>query len=69
MGMFDVRVKLASLAAPSRAAEVTLLVDTGATLSWIPRDVLERLGSRLSRVCHLRLQMGEDWRGTSPQCC
>jgi predicted aspartyl protease len=42
--MFDVRVKLASLAAPSRAAEVTLLVDTGATLSWIPRDVLERLG-------------------------
>ncbi len=39
MGMFDVKVKLASLAAPSRVEEVTLLVDTGATLSWIPRDV------------------------------
>jgi len=43
--MFDVKVKLASLAAPSRVEEVTLLVDTGATLSWIPRDVLERLGA------------------------
>ena len=51
MGMFEVKVKLASLAAPSRAEEVTLLVDTGATLSWIPRDVLERLGvAALSRL-------------------
>lgn len=44
MGMFDVKVKLASLAAPQRTEEVSLLVDTGATLSWIPREILERLG-------------------------
>ncbi len=44
MGMFEVRVGLASLAAPDRAAEVSLLVDTGATLSWIPREILEKLG-------------------------
>ena len=45
MGMFNVKVKLASLAAPNRAEEVSLLVDTGATLSWIPRHVLESLGA------------------------
>jgi len=44
MGMFDVKAKLASLAAPMQTEELSLLVDTGATLSWIPRDVLERLG-------------------------
>ena len=45
MGMFEVKVKLASLAAPDRAAEMSLLVDTGATLSWIPRELLEQLGA------------------------
>ena len=44
MGMFEVEVKLASLAAPLRTENVSLLVDTGATLSWIPREILERLG-------------------------
>jgi clan AA aspartic protease len=44
MGMFDVKVKLASLAAPSKIEEVSLLLDMGATLSWIPREILERLG-------------------------
>jgi len=44
MGMFEVRVRLANLVAPDRALEVSLLVDTGATLSWIPREVLEELG-------------------------
>src|SRR2546426_7597256 len=44
MGMFDVTVKLASLAAPGRTEEVSLLVDTGATLSWIPREILQKLG-------------------------
>jgi predicted aspartyl protease len=42
--MFEVNVELASLAAPERTEKVSLLVDTGATLSWIPRDILERLG-------------------------
>jgi clan AA aspartic protease len=44
MGMFEVNVKLANLAAPNQTEEVSLLVDTGATLSWIPRAILEKLG-------------------------
>jgi len=44
MGMFKVKVKVANPGAPARVAEVPLLVDTGATLSWIPRDVIERIG-------------------------
>jgi len=44
MGMFEVEVNLASLTAPGRTENVSLLVDTGATLSWIPREILERLG-------------------------
>ncbi|PYU78598.1 MAG: hypothetical protein DMG50_26870 [Acidobacteria bacterium] len=51
MGMFEVKVKLASLTAPGRTEEVSLLVDTGATLSWIPREVLQKLGvTALSRL-------------------
>jgi len=51
MGLSEVKVKLASLAAPMRTEELSLLVDTGATLSWIPRTVLERLGvGALSRL-------------------
>lgn len=45
MGMFEVNVKLTNLASPGRAEEVSLLVDTGATLSWVPREVLNRLGA------------------------
>jgi hypothetical protein len=44
MGMFEMKVKLANIAAPDQAEEVSLLVDMGATLSWIPRTVLEKLG-------------------------
>ncbi len=44
MGMFEVNVKLASLTAPSQTEDVSLLVDTDATLSWIPRAILEKLG-------------------------
>ncbi len=44
MGMFEVNVKLANLAAPSQTEDLTLLVDTRATLSWIPRAILEKLG-------------------------
>ena len=44
MRLFEVKVKLANLAAPMRTEEISLLVDTGATLSWVPRNVLEKLG-------------------------
>ncbi len=44
MGLFEVSVKLTNPASPEHIRAVTLLVDTGATLSWIPRGVLESLG-------------------------
>ena len=44
MGQFSVRTAIAHPADPNRVAEVDLLVDTGATLSWVPRQILEQLG-------------------------
>ena len=46
MGRFEVKVKVSNLAQPERSAEVSLLVDTGATLSMLPRALLEKLGVR-----------------------
>jgi clan AA aspartic protease len=44
MGQFSVTVTIAHPSDPSRSAEVELFVDTRATLSWVPRQLLERLG-------------------------
>jgi len=44
MGQFSVRVTVAHPTDPDRREEVSLLVDTGATLAWVPRQVVERLG-------------------------
>ncbi len=50
MGQFSVLVTIAHPTDPQRAAEVELLVDSGATLSWVPRELLDRLGApRLRR--------------------
>ena len=44
MGQFSVSVTLSPPNDPARRAETKLIVDTGATLSWVPREVVERLG-------------------------
>ncbi len=44
MGLFEVQVKLANPATRAVVRDVALLVDTGATLSWIPREILRSLG-------------------------
>ena len=50
MGQFSVRVTIVHPTDPTRRSEVELLVDTGATLSWVPREVLDPLGvPRLQR--------------------
>lgn len=51
MGQFSVRVGIAHPTDVERTAEVELLVDTGATLSWVPQEILApldppRLGRR-----------------------
>lgn len=57
MGMFEVKVKLANQAAPGRTEEVSLLVDTGATLSWVPRQLLEKLG--IQPTAKLKFQLAD----------
>jgi len=50
MGLFEVNVTVANPTAPERSTEISLLVDTGATLSWLPRSLLNGLGVKpLSR--------------------
>ena len=50
MGQFSVRVTIVHPTDPTRQSEVELLVETGATLSWVPREVLDPLGvPRLQR--------------------
>ncbi len=44
MGQFSVRVTVAHPSEPARRAEVELLVETGATLTWMPREIIEQLG-------------------------
>jgi clan AA aspartic protease len=43
VGQFSVRALIAHPTDHGRAAEIDLLVDTGATSSWVPRGVLEQL--------------------------
>ena len=51
MGQFSVKLTLANPLDPSRQVEVELLVDTGATLSWVPREIAERIGApHVSRI-------------------
>lgn len=43
MARFSVRVSVAHPTEPDRRADVDLLVDTSATLSWVPRPVIEHI--------------------------
>jgi len=45
MGSFRVQIEIGDPAG-SRFDRLEALVDTGATYTWVPRDVLERLGIR-----------------------
>jgi len=44
VGLFEVKVTVSNPSAPNRSATVELLVDTGATLPWLPRPTLESIG-------------------------
>ncbi len=55
MGTFRTTVELENPATPGpRIAIDRVLVDTGAELSWIPANVLERLGIVRKKVWHFR---------------
>ena len=44
MGCFEVTVKVANPVSPSRSSTIQLLVDTGATLTSLPRPFFQSLG-------------------------
>ena len=44
MGVFDVTLQIANPVTPDRASSLQLMVDTGATLSSMPRPFLQSIG-------------------------
>ena len=55
MGTFRINVEVENPARPgSRRALETVLVDTGAELSWFPAGILESLGIARRKVWHFR---------------
>jgi len=63
MGRFKVRFKVCSIRDPNKCKEVEGWVDTGATLSVIPKEILEELGIEPKReqdfglaACGLRIR-------------
>ncbi len=60
MGLFETNVRVGALkeGAPSFTEDVKLLVDTGATYSTIPSDVLERAGVTRLGMMPVRLANG-----------
>jgi predicted aspartyl protease len=57
VGTFEITVRVANPASPSRSEAVSLLVDTGATLSRIPREILARIG--VSPVSQFTFQLAD----------
>ena len=59
MGSFRVAIGIAALEG-DRFVDVEALVDTGATYTWVPRDVLEELGVRPTEECPFLLADGQE---------
>ena len=69
MGSFRADVEIENPARPGKLRRVgAALVDTGAELSWFPREVLESLGIRPARLTRFRQATGvivERWTGVA----
>lgn len=59
MGTFPVAASLANPAHPEQRVTLDLLVDTGATWTMLPQEVVARLGLRASRQRAVTLASGE----------
>jgi len=57
VGSFEAKVRISNLEKPDRFADLSLVVDTGATLSWIPRQVLE--GLEIEPLSRLPFTLGD----------
>ncbi len=58
MGVFKVHARIWSIGDPSRAVDVELLVDTGATYTVLPASLLKKLGVKPYRSVRLRIADG-----------
>ena len=69
MGTFRVPITIENPARPGQTRSLeSVLVDTGAELSWVPREVLESLGIERNNVWRFRQADGsvlERWTGTA----
>ena len=54
MGKVVEKVKLTSLFEPEKSVEVKAVIDTGATMLVLPRDIVEKLGLRKMREVKVR---------------
>jgi clan AA aspartic protease len=63
MGTFRVKATVTNLRTPSRRRTVDLLVDTGATYTTLPRDIVDALGCTRVGIRRVRLASGqeEEW--------
>src|SRR5712691_2093508 len=68
MGTFRVNIELENPAKPGVKRTLnSVLVDTGAELSWVPAEVLESLGVERNNQCRFRQANGtvlKRWTGT-----
>lgn len=69
MGTFRVDIEIASAADRTKVRALrSVLVDTGAELSWVPAEILESLGVERNAVWHFRQADGsilERWSGSA----
>lgn len=69
MGTFRVDIEIASAADRTKVRTLrSVLVDTGAELSWVPAEILESLGVERNAVWHFRQADGsilERWSGSA----
>lgn len=69
MGTFRVDIEISNPARPGVVRALrSVLVDTGAELSWVPAEVLESLGIERNAVWHFRQADGsvlERWTGST----
>ena len=55
MGKVVERVKVTNFKDPSKSIEIEAIIDTGATMSVLPKDLIQKLGLETVSYTHLTL--------------
>jgi predicted aspartyl protease len=59
MGTFREPIRLANPRRPKATIELEAIVDTGATYTWVPDELLKRLGVKAQEVRPLKIASGK----------